>query len=76
MNASRQVPLGPHRRILDLIYKIFLATGAWPSFQYVSARAWQELELDLRGLYYELSKAGWVRPAIREGHGFQTPRRH
>jgi len=57
--------------MLQLIYETFRVAGDWPTFQYVSAQVWQELEVEPREVYYDLSATSFVRPAIQRGRAFE-----
>jgi hypothetical protein len=60
----------PQRRMLDLMYETFVATGKWPLFQYVSAH-WDEADVEARDVYLDLAEQDLVRPAMTRSHHFQ-----
>jgi hypothetical protein len=68
---TAKVPIGPERRVLELIYETFHADAEWLTFQYLGARVWQELEVEARDVYYALSAAGLVRPRIQRGRAYE-----
>jgi len=73
IRARAQEPDGvvpPQRRMLELMYETFAATGEWPLFQYVSA-LWDQSDVEARDVYLELAEQGLVRPAMTRSHEFQ-----
>ncbi len=63
--------IGPQHRTLELIYETFSLTGQQPTFQYVSGRVWEELQVDPRDLYIDLAERRLVSPAMTPSHQFQ-----
>jgi hypothetical protein len=59
-----RVPTAAELQVLQMLYEEFCHAGAWPTFQYAGARAWQDHGLELRGIYFNLSDAGFLRPPI------------
>jgi hypothetical protein len=55
--------------MLQLMWQAFVAAGEWPTFQYVSAHVWGELAAEPREVYYDLSAAEFVTPAIQHRAG-------
>jgi hypothetical protein len=62
--------VGPHRRMLEIMYETFAPTGKWPLFQYVSAH-WEEMQVEPRETYLDLAKRGLVRPEIPRSRELQ-----
>jgi TIR domain len=60
----------PQRRMLDLLYETFVATGSWPLFQYISA-LWDDVQVEAREVYLDLAEQGLVRPSMTRSHAFQ-----
>jgi hypothetical protein len=57
--------------MLELMWNAFCAAGEWPTFQYVSANIWPELEVEPRDIYYELSDADFVLPRVVAQRSFE-----
>jgi predicted nucleotide-binding protein len=53
------------------MHDAFRGSGEWPTFQYLGAQIWQEMGVEPRQIYYELSAGGYVRPSIDQLHGAQ-----
>ncbi len=74
MSASdpeSEAVIGPQYQTLELIYETFSLTGQQPTFQYVSGRVWEDLQVDPRDLYLDLAERGLVSPAMTRSHQFQ-----
>jgi len=56
--------------MLELMWNAFCAAGEWPTFQYVSASIWRELEVEPRDSYYQLSEADFVSPRVTAQRSF------
>lgn len=68
---SGWVPSALQHQLLELIYETFRAAGDWPTFQYVSARAWEGLHSEPREIYYQLSDVGFVRPSVQRNRPYE-----
>jgi hypothetical protein len=64
-------PAAPGRQMLQVMWDAFAAAGEWPTFQYVSAILWREVELEPRDVYYELGRESLVLPRIDPQRAFQ-----
>jgi predicted nucleotide-binding protein len=70
-DRDSEAVIGPQRRMLELIYEMFAATGQPPLFQSISAPLWQELQVEPREVYLDLAERRLVTPAMGRGHHFQ-----
>jgi hypothetical protein len=57
--------------MLEVLYEAFLAEGEWPTFQYAATNVWQELDAELREVYFALSATGFVWPSIDRPSSFR-----
>lgn len=53
------------------MWEAFRASGEWPTFQFISATVWAEVEAEPRDIYVELSKGGFVAPVLGPGREFE-----
>jgi hypothetical protein len=70
LRTADEIPFETQQRMLRLMYGTFREIGAWPTFQYLSSLAWEELEREPRDVYYALGEAGFVRPAVSRTRPF------